>query len=292
MTFGVDYAGVDGNRPPIWSMFLTAGGSMAWLRASYAYHDPAHQAYVITHDPAFARDWAGIPSTITRGAYMFPVLQASQTPEEQVATFAAAVHASGGLRRGVDFPPCLDVEFPQGIIGTGLDRPGVLAWLRRAVAALRAAFGCWPMIYTSGRVWNDSDADCLDNPPAPDLVSCPLWLARYPYKTRIPAVIPPIAIPKLAVPTPWRDQFVAWQCQGDALGCPGFTSTTDIDEWRTAKLGDKGGHVAWLQAKLMVAADGDFGPKTNAALVAFQTSRQIPVTGVLDPRTFCALAWP
>lgn len=37
--------------------------------------------------------------------------------------------------------------------------------------------------------------------------------------------------------------------------------------------------------------DGDFGPKTAAALKSFQRDRSLDVTGVVDPTTFAALAW-
>ena len=232
--WGVDYASVDQNAAPNWTMFQRAGGSMVWIRASYAYYDQSHRAWSLAHDSAFTRDWAAVPKGITKGAYFFPVMSASQTAEEQVAAFAAAVKAGGGLEVGIDFPPCIDVEFPQGIAGTGLDRAGCLAWLKRAVAAMRSTFGCWPFIYCSGRVWNDDDTDTLGDPPAPDLVSCPLWLARYQLATRLHAVLPP-SFPPPTVPTPWGDEWHAHQGQGDAVGVPGLTSTADVDEWRGAR---------------------------------------------------------
>ena len=38
--------------------------------------------------------------------------------------------------------------------------------------------------------------------------------------------------------------------------------------------------------------NGDFGPKTQAALAQFQLSRNIPASGMLDPATVSALAIP
>lgn len=294
MSFGIDYASVDGNRPPNWSAFTAAGGSFAWLRASFAYYDPGHKAWRLVPDPAFERDWDAIPAGITRGAYMGPAVMASYSPEEQVAVFAAAIDATGSkLKPGIDFPPCLDIEFPQGIAGTGLSREGVLQWIRDAVGAMRATFGCWPIIYTSGRVWNDTDSDCLGNPPAPDLVQCPLWLARYAYKTRIPAVLPPVYAPP-PVPTPWGDQWFLHQGQGDALGVPGFSSTVDISVFRTAKRGDKGGHVSWLQEKLKIV-DGYgtdvFEGDTEMHVEILQEEHGLVVDGVVGVKTFCAAAW-
>ena len=293
MSWGADYAGVDGNKPPHWPDFLRAAGSFVSIRASYVYYDPQHKAYHLSSDPTFERDWQGVPASLPRLAYMFPVPEATQSPEEQVACFVATVNAHGGLRRGKDFPPCLDIEFPRGIAGTGLDRAGVMAWLRRAVAALRAAFGVAPMIYTSGRVWNDDDTDCLGDPPAPDLADCTLWLSRYPYKTRIAAVLPPPAIGSVAlpVPTPWGDEWFAWQDQGDAFGVPGFSATADVDTFRVARPGDRGGHVAGYQRRLGLPTTGTYDSALEAAVIAVQRDSGLAQDSVVGPETHCAIVW-
>lgn len=286
VTWGVDYASVDDGgkadgRPDLLRL-RSAGCSFVWVRATY------NGAI----DMSFVRDWAALAAAgFVRGAYMFPVLSSKLDAKAQVKAFAATVKAAGGLRKGLDFPPCLDVEFPQGIAGTGRDRAGVLLWIREAVVMLRAEFGCWPVIYTSGRVWNDTDTDCLGNPPAPDLVSCPLWLARYAYKTRIPAVLPPPVVENLPVPSPWGDFWIAHQDQGDALGVPGLHATADVDRFRTARRGDHGGHVKYVQSKLAIADDGVFGAVTEAAVKAWQSEYDLPVTGVVDPGTFNSIAW-
>ena len=59
---------------------------------------------------------------------------------------------------------------------------------------------------------------------------------------------------------------------------------------RTLKKGHKGEDVKWLQWELReagynIAIDGDFGPKTNAALRAFQQSCKIVVDGLAGPVT-------
>lgn len=292
MTWGVDYGSVDGNKPPHWPDFLAAGGSFVWIRASFSYWDAAHKAWACVSDPTFHRDWAGVPPQLVRGAYMFPVLEASQSPEEQVAVFYKSVTDAGGLRPHIDFPPCLDVEFPgKGIAGTGLDRAGVLRWLVRACLEMKRLWGIYPIIYTSGRVWNDTDADCLGNPPAPhfdledDMTECPLWLARYPYKTRIQAVLPPPAgLTPPPCPTPWgAGTGSGWphQYQGDALGVPGFTATADVDNFIGSHRGEHSPLVAWAQRKLKIQADGIFGPGTEAALKS----------AIIDLPTFTSLCW-
>jgi peptidoglycan hydrolase-like protein with peptidoglycan-binding domain len=289
--WGIDFASVDGNKPVDFQALKQAGASFVWIRGSFVYAGAG--VWHNTPDPVLARDWTRLATSgMVRGTYMFPVLQASQSPIEQVATLKRAVDAAGGLRAGIDLPPCLDIEFPgRGIASTGLDRAGVMAWLRTAIAELRRVFGVPPILYTSGRVWNDSDADCLNNPPAPDLVECPLWLARYPYATRLHAIIPPPMLAPPPVPRPWGDCWWAHQYQGDALGVPGVSNTADLNRFRGAKQGDKGGHVAWIQNKLSLKADGIFGPNTENAVRAFQLQTNRTVDGMVGIGTFAGLCW-
>jgi peptidoglycan hydrolase-like protein with peptidoglycan-binding domain len=47
---------------------------------------------------------------------------------------------------------------------------------------------------------------------------------------------------------------------------------------------------AWGAATPALSVDGDFGPKTKAAVEAFQQRRDLsPVTGAVGPRTWYAL---
>lgn len=55
------------------------------------------------------------------------------------------------------------------------------------------------------------------------------------------------------------------------------------------KRGLKGAPVKRLQEKLGVAADGDFGPGTQAAVKAFQTKAGLAADGIAGPDTFTAL---
>lgn len=63
----------------------------------------------------------------------------------------------------------------------------------------------------------------------------------------------------------------------------------------TLRLGSKGPAVVELQKKLAAkgfspgAADGDFGPKTLAAVKSFQRSRGLVADGVVGPKTWAAL---
>ena len=58
------------------------------------------------------------------------------------------------------------------------------------------------------------------------------------------------------------------------------------------KRGLKGAPVKRLQERLGIAADGDFGPGTEAAVKDFQKANGLAVDGIAGPDTFTALGMP
>ncbi|MEU4689425.1 peptidoglycan-binding protein [Actinoplanes sp. NPDC023714] len=67
-----------------------------------------------------------------------------------------------------------------------------------------------------------------------------------------------------------------------------------LSPWPLTRQGDKGHPVVTLQYLLRargqsIAADGDFGPKTDAAVRAFQKARKLAVDGIVGPQTWSAL---
>jgi peptidoglycan hydrolase-like protein with peptidoglycan-binding domain len=284
--FGVDYASVDGNKPPDWKAAYAAGVRFTIVRGNY-------RTWI---DPTLARDREAIRDAgIVLGEYMFPVPgPGNPSAAEQVAAFRRATDTL----RTVDLPPMIDVEFPHGVAATGLDRDGLLDWIRDAIALLRTAYGVWPLLYTSGRVWDGTDSDSLHAPPTPDLFECPLVLARYPFTTRIQAVMLPSRVDILPWPTPpasWGAGNV-WlhQYQGDALGVPGFSATVDLNRFKVPKLGEEGERIAWIRRRL---GRPDSGALTKydavdvAFVQAFQKKLGLVSDGVVGPKTFAALAW-
>jgi cell wall-associated NlpC family hydrolase len=70
-----------------------------------------------------------------------------------------------------------------------------------------------------------------------------------------------------------------------ALSAPAVAGASSLDLSR----GASGDAVRRLQTKLGIAADGAFGPQTEAAVRAFQGSHGLPVTGLVGPLTRAAL---
>ena len=70
--------------------------------------------------------------------------------------------------------------------------------------------------------------------------------------------------------------------------------TDGISPWPLVRRGDRDHPVLTLQHLLRarghaVAADGIFGPKTDAAVRAFQAEKHLAVDGIVGPRTWVAL---
>jgi putative chitinase len=65
------------------------------------------------------------------------------------------------------------------------------------------------------------------------------------------------------------------------------TPATEITE--TVRRGSRGATVAAVQRALSIAADGDFGPGTEAALKKWQAERGLVADGIAGPRTLKAL---
>lgn len=57
------------------------------------------------------------------------------------------------------------------------------------------------------------------------------------------------------------------------------------------RLGSKGDDVVKLQRLLKVEDDGDFGKKTKAAVMAFQTKSKLTADGIAGPQTLVKLGW-
>ena len=73
-----------------------------------------------------------------------------------------------------------------------------------------------------------------------------------------------------------------------------MSSTTNVQPWPLARQGDRNHPVRTLQRLLRqhghtVVVDGIFGPKTDAAVRAFQTAGHLTVDGIVGPQSWGAL---
>lgn len=287
MIFGMDVASVDDNKDASWARAKAHGPiSFAIVRASWG----------ATPDGTFPVYWPALKATgLTRGAYMFLRFPRDGTqPDPPDKQAKACVEIVGELER-TDLPIVLDVEFPgRGRVETGMSAQDALDWVRAAWNELRAAYDTAPIIYTSARVWKE---DLLDL-AADDLTDSPLWLARYYWNEKLPAIRDPAAFQggqhDPPVPEPWGDATNWWihQYQGDAVQLPGFSSTVDMNRFNATLNGDTGDRVRWLQRRMGIAESGTFDSATSAAVVAHQTQRALVPDGIVGPKTFASLCWP
>ncbi|HWN69174.1 MAG TPA: GH25 family lysozyme [Haliangium sp.] len=298
MIVGVDYASVDGNRPPIWIDAKRAcaeqGSSLGFVVFRGAWGTFA--------DPVIGRDWVNAGAAgLVRGAYLYlrlkPDIVAKMSPEDQVHAFADNV----GALYDEDLIPTIDVEDTAASPAVELDL------VSRAWEAMRSIYRAAPMIYTSARVWKED----LKNLPAGAMRASPLWLAKpWPWPTHAKARLDPTPFAKgeldPAVPPSWGDNGNWWvhQYQGDAFPMSGFTNTVDLNRFHVMRQGERGDRVKWVQRRIFGAdsnhycaagnptdIDGVFGPSTLAAVKTFQTLHLLAADGVIGPKTFAALSW-
>lgn len=283
MAIGLDYASVDGNAPPDFGAAKRAGVRFVIPRGIYGRAVSGQTPVYI--DPVWARDKDRIAEAgLRKTAYLFLCFPRSgvTTPEPEAQADAFADYVS--LDRGCDYVPMLDVEESSDV----LNAQQMVDWTTRAASRLRSRYGVWPGIYTA---WHD----CLNTGvPVGKLIHCPLWIAKpWPLAINQPVRLDgmPGYIPNLI--KPWGNQWAIYQYQGDGTGCPGFTRTVDVNRFRIFGRGAKGDHVKWTQARLPgeLVVDGDFGPKTEAAVRALQREHGLADDGFVGPDTFAPLAW-
>lgn len=283
MMIGPDFASVDGNGTPNLAAAKATGAlSFAIVRACEG----------TWQDPDFAAYWTQLKSAgVTRGAYCLLSFDTSSSwgPESQMQAFYQQL-LDNGYGPG-DLPPIIDLEFPAGRAATGLTAQEALDWFLRAFRALKALLGYAPMIYTSYVVWTDPAS--LANLPAPELADAPWWVKYWPFAVETLAEIEPAIVDALRAPPcppPAGTSWALQQTQGDAIKYPGFISTVDVNRANVCKLGSRDDFVAWIQRRVGVAADGDYGPLTQAAVRSFQTQSGLVVDGVVGVNTFAHLA--
>lgn len=281
---GVDLADVDCDTVN-WTVAKAAGLKFAYLKkAQHVYPDKDYAAFSENARVAGVRV----------GAYFFPGWSPNAASVQ--AQVAALKNAPGDIVAHHDLPVAIDVEPGANTWqSTGSTAAGILKILDGVVKCVQDTFACAPVIYISYNQWYG-----LGCPSLKFLDGCSGWIkTAYPVPARQLLYTGTVSEPHYGetegdpqsyyqVPgsLPWFIQ----QWQGDVLGVPGFRATVDVDYFNGFGLGARGPHVAWLQGRLGITVDSDFGPKTDAALRDFQ-AREGLEPGSLNVGTFASISW-
>jgi len=90
-----------------------------------------------------------------------------------------------------------------------------------------------------------------------------------------------------AEPAGFGDNMVAAFQAAQAAQSPSLDAVRGGDA--TLETGTKGEAVKYVQGKLGLPQDSDFGPKTEAAVKSFQKAHSLPQTGTVDATTIAIL---
>ena len=230
-------------------------------------------------DARFRTHWPAIRHAgLIRGAYHF-FYAATSTPEAQADAFLAAL----GTPEERDLPPTLDIEEASlQSVDAAIVIERLRTWLDRVERRLRTPSGkpLRPLIYTNVDTWNQ-----LGNPDG--FSDHPLWIAS-----------PGSGAPEIPVPFGRNDWLIHQTAfEQSAAGVSGKVDT-NVDH--ALARGAHGARVRDVQQRLKGllaealdpgAVDGAFGPKTEAAVRAFQRTRRLTVDGVVGLRTWVTLIW-
>ena len=85
----------------------------------------------------------------------------------------------------------------------------------------------------------------------------------------------------------WADGRSVEERIGGAAPAPASPAAVQVarSSWRTVKLGSKGEAVKKVQAVVGATPDGQFGPKTEAAVRTYQTQNGLVSDGIVGPKT-------
>ena len=87
----------------------------------------------------------------------------------------------------------------------------------------------------------------------------------------------------------YAGQYAPLYTLARAAACPTNLPVAPVSPYPVFVIGQRNAQIAVAQRLLGVTADEQFGPVTFAALVSWQTSAGVPITGVLDKATWAKL---
>ena len=291
---GVDYADTDTiNKPGVtgFTEAKNAGARIIIPRAVFG--RPANSQYPVYLDSYWARDKADIIAAgLNRSAYLFVCVptstRAAPSPEVQVAAFYGYVQLNKPKigQKPQDMVPFFDVEQASDT----LTPEAYYQWILKIATEMRRAFGAWPGMYSSDRVW----IEVLKNHAAGQLINCPLWIAKpWPWATGTPVHLDGAPGYQPDTIAAFQDSWILYQFQGDGIGMPGMSpGAVDMNRVNIVKRGAKGGTVTWIQSRAgHIDVDGDFGAKTEARIKELQAQYALTADGIVGIDTFTLLSW-
>jgi putative cell wall-binding protein len=154
-----------------------------------------------------------------------------------------------------------------GIVWSGQSTSSVKVAQAKLGVSADGAFG--PLTRTALFAWQKRVSV-----PATGVLDKPTWAKLVPSSTTAPE---PTDTPSPAPSAPATD--------------PAAATTTMLTPYLSSTLlpGSRGAAVVALQKALGITADGAFGAGTEATVISFQTSVNLPPTGQVDPATWSAL---
>ena len=87
----------------------------------------------------------------------------------------------------------------------------------------------------------------------------------------------------------YAGQYAPLYTLARTAACPTNLPVAPVSPYPVYVIGQRNAQIAVAQKVLGVTADEQFGPVTFAALVAWQTTARVPITGVLDKATWAKL---
>ncbi|MEV4440575.1 GH25 family lysozyme [Streptomyces sp. NPDC049577] len=279
---GLDVSAHQGNVN--WSAVRAAGASFAYVKATEG---------LTYKNEFFSQQYNGSAAAgLVRGAYHFA------RPENSGGTAQADnfVDQGGGWRKdGRTLPGALDIEYSpvQGAPACyGLGQSQMVSWISDFVERYHARTGRYPAIYTTTSWWSR----CTGNSAA-FAGKSPLWIANFNGSA-------------LPLPHGWTG-YAVWQTAdkgpfpGDQdvfNGSPqdlkkfanGDYTPPSTPGWPAVQQGQSGSQVTAAQHLLNahgahLDVDGQFGPATRDAVIAFQNAVHLTADGIIGPNTWQAL---
>lgn len=211
----------------------------------------------------------------------------AQAPEDQGKCLLDTM----GAQNIKELTPAIDLEF-GGKRPPGVSAGEALEWFLRCYTTVKAGLGgADPGVYTSEVVWVDPDG--MNNLPCPEILGAWSWMKYWPWPPNTPAIYDLATVNGVNPPhiaPPFAGNWTIDQYMGDAPNYPGCPTKVDMNRTRVIVQGARGGSVAWIQAKLKIKVDGNFGPQTDAAVRDFQLAHGLQMDGAVGLATASCLS--